>query len=68
VLSPDSKSVAIFERGGVVRPAPGSNTIDQAAEIKWDEELGTTVEIRSIEDGRLLDRMPGKELGAVDLV
>jgi len=67
VLAPDGKSVAIFKTGGGVTPVPGTNKIDLVAEKKWEEALGTTVEIRSIDDGRLLDRMPGQELGVVDL-
>jgi hypothetical protein len=66
VPAPDGKSVAIFMSGGGIYPAPGSNTIDQEAARQWREELGTTVEIRSLDDGRLLERMPGPDAGAVD--
>jgi WD40 repeat protein len=68
VLSPDSKSVAIFKTGGGITPAPAAGTINMKTGQKWEESLGTTVEIRSIDDGRLLDRMPGPETGVVGLV
>jgi WD40 repeat protein len=68
VLSPDGKSVAIFQTGGVITPDPGTGKIDVVAEQKWHATLGTTVEIRSVDDGRLLDRMPGPEAGVVGLV
>jgi len=67
VLSPDGKSVAIF--GEEARgPETGANgRLDVKAWKKWEEALGTTVEIRSVDDGRLLDRMPGPEAGVVAL-
>lgn len=63
VPAPDGKSVALFKTSGAIRPSPGTNKIDMDAAKKWEEALGTTVEIRSTDDGRLLDRMPGQEMG-----
>lgn len=59
VVNPDGNAVAIFKGVGGIYPAPGRNFVDEDAARKWDTDLGTTVEIRSVEDGRLLDRMPG---------
>jgi WD40 repeat protein len=68
VPSPDGKSVAIFLTSGGIKPDPDTGTINMKAAQKWEEGLGTTVEIRSIDDGRLLDSMPGPETGVVGLV
>jgi WD40 repeat protein len=68
VLSPDGKSVAIFKTSGGIKPDPDTGTIDMDAARKWDQTLGTTVEIRSVDDGKLLDKMPGPEAGVVGLV
>ncbi len=56
VFAPDGHSLVIFGWVSGISPAPGSNFIDVAAEAKW---LGAGVQIRSVEDGRLLAQMPG---------
>jgi WD40 repeat protein len=66
VPAPGGRSVAIFSRGGGRLSIVAKSQADLAA-AKWEETLGTTVEIRSVDDGRLLDRMPGREAGVSDL-
>jgi WD40 repeat protein len=67
-LGPDGRSVAIFMGGGAVTPIPGTNTVDGNAEAMWEQALGNTVQIRSVDDGRLLARMPGEAMSVDDLV
>jgi WD40 repeat protein len=66
VPAPGGRSVAIFSSGGGRLSIVAKSQADLAA-AKWEETLGTTVEIRSVNDGRLLDRMPGPEAGVSDL-
>ncbi len=66
-LAPDGQSVAIFKVSGGITPAPGTNVTDMAAAREWGEQLGTTVEIRSVDDGRLLGRMPGGQMTVNDV-
>jgi len=67
VLAPDAGSVAIFTHGTSVTPPPGRNSVDMVAAKAWARTLGTTIQIRSVADGRLLYRMPGEALDVVDL-
>lgn len=59
VPSPDGKSVTIFNTSSSIFPAPGRNYTDDAAAKKWDDDLGSRVQIRTIDDGRLMARAPG---------
>jgi WD40 repeat protein len=64
VTAPGGRSIALFGTGSLMSIA---GRADSTAAQKWEETLGTTVEIRSVNDGRLLDRMPGPEAGVSDL-